>query len=215
MKSRANDNPRSGRYRVAIEGDWLVKDFSDFFHYYSEVYSLYFLLLSPAIDPQRTTVLMSRYPWKGGYSAVNFYDDIYVAVGKSNRPRVAAIQFASPGTVDLILWLAVATLIARIVSQIAKTGHEINDLYHSIYTNLQQRKLLSLDVRERELDVTRRELEFIQSTYQTFAEALQVPNPKNFLETAPNPLAALKILLSLYRRVKKLAEFQVKGKAKF
>ena len=215
MKPKAEGNLRCGSYSIAIDGEWLVQDFSDFFHYYNEVYSLYFLLLSPTIDPGRTMELMSRYPWKGGYSAVNFYDDIYVAMGKSNRPKVTAIQFASPGTVDLLLWLGVATLVAKIVNQMAKTGHVINDLYHSIYTSLQKRKLLSLDVRERELDISQRELEFIKSTYREFSKALQVPDPEKFLATAPNPLAALKILLSLYRRVKKLTEFQVKGKAQF
>lgn len=205
---------QSDSYRIEIDGKWLLRDFSDLFHLYNEVYSLYFLLdVSDESEP-RVKEALARYPWKGGYSVVNFYDDLFIYLGEENRPAVRAIQYASPGYIELSIAVVVAMNIRRIVEQFTRAGHAINDLYHSIYKDLQARKLLSLDVRERELELSKKEAEFVGVMYSQFAQALEIPHPEAFLKASPNVIAALKVLLSLFRRIQKLSQFQLQGKIK-
>ena len=128
-------------YRIQLDGEWLLKDFSEFFHIYSEVYSMCFLLTVPVSSEERFEELLARYPWKGGYSAVNFYDDLYREVGKANRPSVKEIQYASPGHISLLLLPGAAYAIRKIIEQFTKSGESINALYHSIYKSLLERKL--------------------------------------------------------------------------
>ncbi len=205
---------QSDLYRIEIDGKWLVKDFSDFFHLYNEVYSLYFLLGVAESSEDRVKGALARYLWRGGYSVVNFYDDLFIYLGEENRPEVSSIQYASPGYIELSIAVAVAMNIRRIVEQFTRAGHAINDLYHSVYKDLQARKLLSLDVRGRELELSKKEAEFVSSMYSQFSQALAVPQPDAFLKASPNTIAALKVLLSLCRRNQKLSQFEAQRKIK-
>jgi hypothetical protein len=214
MATNRTTNDVGETYRIELDGKWLLKDFSEFFHIYTEVYSLCFSLVGPPALEGRYPELLRRYPWRGGYSAVNFYDDLYVEMGRRYRPNVKAIQYASPGYLELSLLVIVATNIKRIVKQLTKSGEAINNLYTSIHKGLAERKLLRLDVRSKELDLATKELEYIRAAYRDFAGSLHIPESEAFLEASPNPLAALKVLLSLYRRVRVLAKFQGDGRAK-
>ena len=164
-------------YAIPLDGEWTLKDFTDFFHLYGEVYSLCFLLTTAPNLPDRFAAALVRYPWKGGYSAVNFYDDIYGMLGRANRPGVKSIRYASPGLLELSAVVIVATNLRRIVEQFTKSGHAINDLYSSIYKGLIDRKLLRLDVREKELDISRENSTLSILLTQSFRARFRFQNP--------------------------------------
>ena len=48
-------------------------------------------------DLERLHLAFLKYPWKGGYSAVNFYNDLYQALPPSAKPKVAGIRYNSHG----------------------------------------------------------------------------------------------------------------------
>ena len=203
---------KSSSYRVALDGKWSLSEFSDFFHVYAQAYSLSYAIVIDDDPSTQLVALIERFPWRGGYSTVNFYRDAFKMVPLRNRPEVTSIAYASPGTIDLALFLAAALNIRKIVKQLVKSGEYINSLYSSIHRGLQERRMLKLDIRERELELARRHVNFIADSYKQLSEAMQIEKPELLLKASPNNLAALKILLSLYRRVRKLAELEASGK---
>jgi hypothetical protein len=77
-----------------------------------------------------------------------------------------------------------------------------------------QRKLLSLEVREKKIRISEQEFEFARKSFIELSEAMSLPGGERLLEAAPDSVMGLKVLLSLYRRVRKLGEFEIRGKAK-
>ena len=55
------------------------------------------------------------FPWRGGWSAVGFYEQLRIAVPPKHRPRLVAIEYASPGFMDLGGPIEVLTAIEKTV----------------------------------------------------------------------------------------------------
>ena len=90
----------------------------------------------------------------------------------------------------------------------------LNGLYNTIRRGMIERKMLSLDVRERRLKITREEERFARESYTELSRALGLQGSAKLLESAPEPITALKVLLSLFRRLRSLATFEIQGRAK-
>jgi len=43
----------------------------------------------------------AKYPWRGGFSALNFYQSLYAKIPYEQRPQIEEIQYASPGHIKL------------------------------------------------------------------------------------------------------------------
>jgi hypothetical protein len=90
---------------------------------------------------------------------------------------------------------------------------------------MQKRKLLKLDVEERELDIERRKLdfekeyfekehmEFINSSNHQMCHSLGLSDQAQLNHLTKSPYITLKTLMSLFRRMKTLVEYGQSGKA--
>ena len=204
-------------HRIAIGGDWTLEDLYEFPHVYSQVYTFLYSFREGFQD-QRHEDLESAYlsyPWRGGYSAVNFYGRVEALVPSKDRPRLLSMRYGSPGWMDLGLVVAVATSIGILVNRFVKAIDQVNTLYTSIHKGLHERKLMKIDAKTKDLAFRRDELRFIQESTDSMSRLLGFRNAKSIDRLTGNPLATLKILLSLYRRVRTLAAYQDDGKVKF
>lgn len=204
-----------GEYPIFMDRRWSLEDLYLFPKAYEQVYYAYEALL-PAPDEEvdeRILRAFSAFPWRGGYSAVNFYNQLKYATPKKKRPVIREIRYASPGYIELILNIPLAIQIAGVVATITGSLAGCNKLYHSIYTNAQKRKLLGLDLKSREIDIANKQMDFILESNEKMAKILQLKSAEVIEKRAEHPLIALKIMLSIYRRVRSLAEYQEKGKA--
>src|SRR5205809_6739979 len=93
----------TGRHKIFIAGRWEIRDLYEFPHRYAEIYSFLYALQPFGRDSVVFAEAFQRYPWRGGYSAVNFYDEIYLAIPRIYRPHIARIQYSSPGFLDAII----------------------------------------------------------------------------------------------------------------
>src|SRR5688500_13412586 len=103
--------------RIGLEGEWTLYEFSRFGRVYTQVYALMYSLETSIADarPEIVTYAYHAFPWRGGYSAVNFYETLRNIVPPEHRPRVNSIRYASPGFIELGLVVLVATNVHRIV----------------------------------------------------------------------------------------------------
>jgi hypothetical protein len=202
-------------YRIPIGGSWGLDNLAEFPRTYSQVYSVIHSLRLDADDSiaERREMAYTAFPWRGGYSAINFYFSLYHLIPSEDQPRVRAILYSSPGHIDLALVLASAIAIRLISTQCLRVGRELHDLYDHIHKSLSQRRLLSLEVKSKELQLSREEFRFVEESSEQLAQLMGFRDLEALRAYTNNPLAALKILLSFYRRVQILMDYESKGLA--
>jgi hypothetical protein len=208
-----------GDRRLQLDGEWGLQDLSGFGREYVQTYSFLYAL-AKAEDPdeeldERIQRAFAAYPWRGGWSAVDFYLTLRVVVPKRHRPRIVRIEYSSPGFIELGLVVAFALTVRRIVKVVCDSANDINSTYNNIHKGLTDRKLGRMDVRRAELDLTKAELEFARESADRFAGLIGFTQMDVIRKLTPNDLVALKVLLSFYRRVRALAKLEKSGKIRF
>jgi hypothetical protein len=103
--------------------------------------------------------------------------------------------------------------LAAIVAAVGGSIAGCNALYNKIMNDLQRRKLLRIEVEKEKIALGHEELKLIGEYNKQMAEMLQLGSPDALDERTGKPLVSLKILLSVYRRVRTLAEYRNKHKA--
>jgi hypothetical protein len=203
------------RYRINIDKKWSLEDLYVFSRTYEQVYFLAYSLFPDLPDEAVGRVLHAYqvFPWRGGYSAVNFYNQLKYAVPSVERPEVKAIRYASPGFIELGLLVSVAASVSLLVKHVAGTIERINSVYNTIISDLQRRKLLRLEVKRKELELSIEQNQAIGEHANMMARMLGFDGHRELTKRTGHAFITLKILLSYYRRLKKLADFQAKGKA--
>lgn len=203
-------------YRIMLDGEWTLSDFGELPHTYSQVYAfVYGLELPDDFEGYEAILRFAGYPWRGGYSAVNFYKQLQSSVPRRDRPRLRSIQYASPGWIELSLVVTVALSARRIIKACVVSASELNSLYQEIYKNLHERKLLRIEAKEAELRLEEKQLQFMETSSKKLARLLKIPAIEVIRAQSPTRLAELKMLLSLFRRARKLADYEKAGKASF
>jgi len=214
-------------YKINIDGEWTLEDLYLLPHTYGQVYGFMYSLMeikeisSETLDDfnidfdERIFFTYTSQPWKGGYSAVNFYNYLKNLVPPEHRPRIKAIHYGSPGFMELVLFVPIAIVIKEIIKSFCDAGKSINSLYNEIYKGMQERKLLRIDVKKKELELKEADLRFINSSIKSLAELLGFKNVKELNKATKKSLTSLKILLSFYRRIRLLVDYTNKGKTKF
>jgi hypothetical protein len=234
-----------GNYRIKLDGRWLFEELSELPHIYLQAYGFFAEIESiVGIDnilrePEGAVrhpleielinpVDMRRfnYPWAGGWSSTNFYTSLVRNLRFDAVPKLLQIQFASPGFIELSLWLAAAAGVRRCINETAKTASIVHKTYDEIHSGMARRKLLAFDVRKKQLELTREELAFAKESRQQLSDALGLTAEEGKAVTqlspgtadeasAENELGTVKVLLSLTRRIMGLSKFEEDGKAKF
>jgi hypothetical protein len=202
-------------YRIGIDRDWSLEDFYKFGRTFEQVYFFAYSIGAPKSESEQERIerAFSSFPWRGGYSSVNFFNSLKFAVPKRERPRIVSLHYASPGWIELSLWIGAAVAVQRLVRAVSSSVLQANSGYHEIITNLQERKLLRIKVKEQELSLSRDELAYITECAETMSKLLGFKTIDEVHQLTGNPYKSLKILLAVYRRVKTLADFQNNGKA--
>ncbi len=203
-------------YKIMLDGEWTLSDFGELPNTYSQVYAFVYGLERPDdLEGYEAVLRFARYPWRGGYSAVNFYKQLQSSIPRRDRPKLLSIQYSSPGWIELSVVVAVALSAKRIIKACVDSASELNKVYQEIYKNFHERKLLRIEAKEAALKLEEKELKFIEDSSRTLSRLLKVPAVEIITAQSPNRLAELKMLLSLFRRTRKLADYEKSGKASF
>jgi len=204
-------------YSIHIEGRWSLEDLYIFPRAYEQVYFLIHSLQEELDEAamERVTSAYQAFPWQGGYSAVNFYNQLKRITPKEERPEIASISYASPGWIEIALILSVALNVEKIVRSVCASIQSVNKTYSDIMRGMQDRKLLKIEIERSELELKKEELEYVEAAAKEMAAVLEIHNLAVINNRTGHPYRTLKILLSLYRRVRILADYQREKKADF
>lgn len=205
-------DPEIELHKIGMDGEWSLSNLSEFSRIYSQVYHLLFSLEVSQSEKaeEKISKIYQSYPWRGGFSRVNFYKSIESAIPRDYRPKINSIVYSSPGEMNLRLVSPVAQNIEVIIYTMLHKDAFIHKLYRDIYRQMQIMRLNTLGVRkggkkgEDHLtnELTPKEWHFIDYALFYFSDEMQFEDVDILCELTGNRLASLKILLSLYRRMK-------------
>ena len=198
--------------KLHIDGRWELTDLNVLTRVYIQVYGLlYSLDVADDYIEEEIQYIYGKYPWRGGYSAVNFYQNLFSKMPREYRPKIKSIQYASPGFIELSQLVEVAKDISFIVGYVSAALLAGNKTYSTIQKGIRERKLSKIDLRSEELKLLEKERDFIHKSVNDIAKIMGVRKEtlaKLYFRAENNELAVLKILSSLYRRARDLAKLQ-------
>jgi len=201
-----------------MDGEWTLEDLYVFPHMYIHIYSFLYSFLRPIKDfddeDDRLVITYSAHPWRGGYSSVNFYNNLKYIVEPRHRPKIKSIQYASPGWLELTVLVGIALNIKKIVLCFTESANELNKLYNNIYKGMHDRKMMKIEAKRQSLFLSKEQSDFAIESANKLSQLLGFENVAQIQKLTKNPLATLKILLSFYRKIKVLTEFNSQGKTK-
>ncbi|RMA60817.1 hypothetical protein C8C96_1840 [Acidovorax sp. 100] len=200
---------------VSIDGRWDIEDMRRFSDLVQDSYAFVYALAGkgPASTKQKMGALFRRYPWRGGFSAVNFFDDLYKLIPANDRTEIKSIKYASPGDIQLRMDGDVATLIRSFVDDLNSPESVAQDAYKEARAFLRVKGWLGKAKDDLDLlaqDETRL-MDFVQRLSVAFGLGGHVQDIVAFSNS--DPLGAVKILLAYFRRLSNLADYSATGKA--
>jgi len=205
---------------LKLDKDWDMEELASLSKLYIQCYSLVYSLSGFEINSTDEEVIdwfqgaYAKYPWRGGFSAVNFYRALYAKVPYEERPQIQEIQYASPGHIKLKEALLVAGMLAGIVTAVTTSMDSIHNTYNNIQKGLSERKLTKLEVQIKELELDAERLKFVQESKKAMINGMNIP-PEMQSELSRrsegNELMELKILMSFHRRIEPIAIMQGEG----
>ena len=206
----------TGIIRLRLDGRWELADLSELTSVYEQLYSVaYSLQPADGRRDEKLDEIYTKFPWRGGYSAVNFYERLFYQVSPGERPKIASIRYSSPGHIDLMEVVAVAASIAAVVRFVAMSVDRAHDTYRRIQKASHDYKLSKISAKQEELKLSEAQLKFIREAVEEMSRVLNLSRgERNVLakRTDGNQLAELKILSSYYRRIKKLVDLYIQDK---
>lgn len=205
--------------QLEIDGRWSLEELADATKDYIQLYGFAYSLIPnlPSARQEEVDYIYGKFPWRGGYSTVNFFNQLFHKIPPKLRPEVQRIQYASPGFIELAELLAVAGIVAKIISTVCKSIETVHDLYRSIQKASIDHELSRINLTKEHLELEQRQITFCEESATKLAKAFGLTEAQEQLidqKVRGNPVMKLKILLSVFRRVEPLAKKQAEGKLK-
>ncbi len=205
--------------QIELDGRWGLEELSDTTKDYIQLYGFAYSLISdlPVARQEEIDYIYGKFLWRGGYSTVNFFNQLFHKIPPKLRPEVQRIKYSSPGFIELTELLMVAGTVALIVTAVCRSIKSVHELYRSIQKASVEHELSKINLAKENIDLTQKQISFCEKSSKRLVEAFGFTKEQEQLinqKVQGNPVMKLKILLSVYRRVKPLAEKQSEGKLK-
>lgn len=204
-----------GKIEIKLDKRWELQDLSVVTKEYVQLYS-FFYVLKCVNEGIYVGLDFSTYPWRGGFSVVNFFQGSYGLTPPEYRLQVSRLQYASPGFIELTGAISIAADIATLVTTLCSSAWAINKTYDSIVRSYHKRRLGKIKLDEAESKLQREDILFIQESIRKLSTEFRLrPEQIDAIQkiTNKNELVQLKILLALYRKAEPIKEQQSSGKA--
>ncbi len=184
---------------ILLDGKWDLGNLSEFSRKYKDVYSFLYLLGKRTIQTGEVRHFDHNIRMGRGWAAKRFYDELSKQIPLKDRPRLEAVQYASPGIISIHLNQETADIIPMAVSQFSQHAAELARVYREAYKSTHGQ----LDWSEKQ---TRQAL-------QKLVELMGFVDWDRLEELAETTEQLADVVLAHYRRMESLFEYQKEGKA--
>ncbi|MCW6511526.1 hypothetical protein [Lichenifustis flavocetrariae] len=207
----------SSKERYVIDGRWEASDFSRFYTKIGDVYSFLAIvedLENDNIGPDEKKKIIGAVndpSWRGGGSYVGFYNDL-ASHSQDVRPlRVSAIQYASLGHIEVEGRASVFREIENGIDAFKNSDGKLRKLYSALNRTLERE---GLKTASKDADFSDSELKkWVSKNSMEFACEMKISDAGRVLDACQsNVLIFTKIIMSYYRRLRDLNDFQREGR---
>jgi hypothetical protein len=200
---------------VDIDGQWEISDLRKFSDLVQDCYSMAFALFGAASNAagNRINALFHKHPWRGGFSSVNFFRELYHNIPSEDRADIKSFNYSSPGEIKFYMNGAVASSIREVVNGINEPDSVAQDVYKRSYRRLQDLGWLSKS--DTDIELSDLDLSELTSILNECCAALGIDNQADHILglASGDPLSAVKIVFAYFRRLQGLADYVATGKA--
>ncbi|PWU29610.1 hypothetical protein DK254_15945 [Pseudomonas sp. RW407] len=199
---------------VDIDGRWEVSDLKKFSDLVQDCYAFGYALLSETGATSRSIErLFHKYPWRGGFSAVNFFRSLYKGIPRQDRADIKSITYASPGQIKFIVNATVAESIRDLIVDLNTDSSMATESYRYVQRMLQDRGWTGKA--EEDLELDEQDKAELQALLATGCNGFGLKGHEDHIIglASGDLLASVKIILAYYRRLKLLADYVSTGKA--
>lgn len=205
------------KIKLKLDGRWGLEELSDVTKDFIQLYGFAYSLTPglPVSRREELDYIYAKFPWRGGYSTVNFFNQLFHKIPHQLRPQIQRIQYASPGFIELSLLFSAAVTVAGIVRATCFSINKAHDTYRNIQKAAVDHELSKINLARQQLDLTKHQQAFCRESSKDLEQLFQLTAEQIALidqRTEGNPAMKLKILLSVFRRVEPIAEQQAQGK---
>ena len=201
---------RGETYAVLIDKEWDTDELSEFPSKYRGAYLALYAYGRGAED-RPVEPVGRNLPWRGGFSAVHFYKSLLASTPRAAQPRIDAFVYASPGFVRWRLDAAVAQELREALTRFGESREAIHAAAGTAYGFIRAHGLN--DEHAKITDDIRSDLGML---FHDLARALGSVDGDRILSVhGENVFACLKILLSIYTRLRFLYEMSARDMATF
>jgi hypothetical protein len=204
--------------KLLLDLNWSLEELSEVTHNYTRVYGFAFSLLGDlrGSDERKVQLVYNKFPWRGGYSTVHFFNNLFKGIPESGKPEIEKIKYASPGYIELAVILEAAFHVGVMVAAVAVVYQTAVQTYKSLHARSSEMKLSDIDASDVG-GMTVGQTNFVKRASERMEQVLDLSERQRCVLDARvdgNPLMKMKILFSVFRRVEPLAEKQAQRKLK-
>jgi flagellin-specific chaperone FliS len=200
-------------FSIQIDSEWYFDDFSELERKFSQVYSfIYSLIKLNTGSVNKMQAVYKQFPWKGGFSSVNFFEQIRTAIPSYHEVRVSKLQYASPGAITLTLDSKVAQRASALIEACFRNELLVKSYKNSVKLLTDYKILSSPELYDTLDENAKKEISSALGDLQTQMGLGDMLFKWSSLPE--NPAYALKILQAIYRRITSLNSYQTAGRVK-
>jgi hypothetical protein len=206
----------AGSYKLNIQGEWTIQNFTEFPHEFSQVYAFIYSTFSdePGYMPlERLKKAYAGQDWNGGFSSFHFYDDLEKNISPQHRLRIKSLQYASTGWIELELFTPVVRVIRNMVESMINLSMELKQDFKATSVFLKDKKISIHGVNDSQ--VSEEILAEVKATCFSFSNKMGFTGIQRIYDLTQSYVITLMMIRSLYKRVIILATYQVEGKVTF
>lgn len=212
-----NRNMQPIKTKLQLDGRWNLEDLSEAMKGYTQLYGFAYSLLAelPIARREEIDYIYGKFPWRGGYSTVNFFNQLFHKIPPKHRPEVERIQYASPGYIEVSALFIAVGLIARSIKEVCSAIDTAHVTYRNIQKGSIEHELAKINLTKEQLNLTQKQLTFCETASKSLVKIFGFTKAENQLldkRVQGNRIMKLKILLSVFRRIWPLAKMQNEGK---
>ena len=199
--------------QLALSGRWDFEELMEMTRDYIQLYGFAYSLSKdlPARRESEIEYIYGKFPWRGGFSTVNFFSQLFHNIPPPNRPKVLRMQYASPGFIEITAIAGAALAVAGFVKALCVSINAAHELYRNIQKRSVELKLSKINLTKEKLSLTRAQIDFCNDASDQLTKVLGLSQAQNELleqRTQGNKVMKTKLLLSVFRRAINLADKQ-------
>ncbi len=201
-------------YEINIDGEWFLEDLVLLPKVYSQLYAFSYTLynLTRRSVYENAKNIFSRYPWRGGFSTVNFFKDLDRVIPSLHEPQVKELKYASPGHIRLELLSEVSKELENTIKKAIENSVGLSECYKETQKYLKEMGYTRLLEGAAPPSLSKSDMQFFKAQIDSFAKDMGLGGyTTDIVKLSGSLLVSVKIMMSVYRRIDKFVKYQEKG----